>query len=666
MYYAAQRLLHYGLMWGGALGLLLAGAAGLWAADAGAETTPAPSSRASLERVEQTSPTSTFSGLTGLIRVPTADVIPEGDLRYTITPSPSDDESPMPGGASQDALTFGLVRNTELTASLGEAQFGHDIIVAAKLSLANETARRPGIALGVLDLRRTNLDLSPTYFAVASKQLAGGRATATVGLASGEHSGLLAGLSLRPVPWFELQGEYDTDRFNYGAAVHLGSRFAARVAKVDVGTAYTFSYQFPLAYPKAPPRPAATAELGPPAQSADRPATSLVQDELVRLGLENVQVQIQPIGSARTLLVTCDNREYTLNDYDAVNAVLPVAARLASPDVEKVAVRVQKRGLATAEFTAPLAVYRQFARGEITARELCAQVKVERLPVRHATDVVTSPTEVANPPWRRLDLTLRPSLMTEIGTETTTLTTGWSLEPGASVQLAKGIQLDARWKFPFAGPLVEEHKDSLITDEALVSWAARAGHRVLFQGLGGRFSDNTFQHWDGFGGEVAFSTGANGLFHVTAARLENDEIGTNTYAMADYLYQVPKSSLQVRVLGGKFLYADTGYGFDLIRYCRELEASVGLRHTGFDNVLEVRTVFPLSPRRQPQVPARVRARLANYFDYSTRSLLSERNFVSLAQRTGKELSIGPNLVDSLLNRNRLSSDSFMVYLQGSK
>ena len=657
------------LTWLSALaGLLLSAliAPGHVAADDEGAAAAAPTSRASLERVERASPSTTFTGVSGLIRVPEAGVIPEGDVRLSVTPAPSGGESPMPGGASNDAITLGIARNTELSISLGEARFGHDITVHGKIDLARETDNRPGVSVGVLDLRRTNLDLGPTYFAVASKHFAGGRGEATLGMAAGEHSGVLAGLSLRPVPWLELQGEYDTDRLNYGAALLLGDRFAARVANVDVGTAYTFSYQFPVAFPGAPAKPALGADLGPGTAEGERACTSLVQEELVRMGLENVQAEIRPLGSQRTLCVAFDNRRYTLNDYDAVAAVLPVAARLADPDVEQVVVRVQKRGLATADLVCPLEDYRQYARGEMTAREFASRVKVERMPGMHHTDVTTSPTGVANPPWLRMDLTLAPGLVTEAATETATLLTGWSLEPGAQVLLWKGLEAQARWRVPVAGPLVADRRGDVITDEALLAYAIRPGRGFIIQGLGGRFSDRTFQHWDGYGAEVAVPVGENGLFHATAVRLDNEELGTTNYAIADFWYQVPDSPLQVRVLGGQFLYEDQGWGVDLIRYDRELELALGVRHTGANDVMEVRVSFPLSPRRQPQAPGRVRARLADYWPYNSRSLLAERNYVFLAQRTGKELSIGPNLVSSFFNRNRLSAGGFMVYLQDRK
>ncbi len=626
----------------------------------------ASGSQAELERVPPPASGSTFSGVTGLIRVPTADVMPEGYLRATLTPSPSSTQSPMPGGASNNVLTMGFLRNAELGLSLGENQFGHDLIVNAKLSLAAETNRRPGLAVGALDLRRTNLDLGPTYFAVASKHLYDDRVEATLGVAAGEHSGLLAGLSLRPVPWFELQGEYDTDRFNYGAAVRWGSRFVARAAKVDVGTAYTLSYQFPVAYPQPSARPSPVADLGPLTAPADRAATGMIQEELVRMGLENVQVQIQPVSSVRTLCIAFDNRQFLLNDYDAVNAVLPVAARLAEPEVEQVAVRIHQRGLPVAEVVTPLDGYRRFARGELDAAGLASQVRVERLPGSHPADVRTSPTDVANRPWGRVDLTLEPGLRTEIGTETETLITGWSLEPGLETWSIRGMQLSARWKLPVAGPLTRGRRSDLLTDEALLAYAVRPGRRLLVQGLGGRFSDRTYQHWDGYGLEAAAPVGSQGILHLIAARLDNDEIGKNTYAIADYWHQIPHTNLLVRLLGGRFLYQDEGYGFDLIRHNRELDIAVGMRHTDFDNVLEVRTSFPLSPRRQPRTPSSVRLRLADHFEYNSRSLLSDRNFVSLAQRVGKELFVGPNLVDGFLNRNRLSSDSFMIYLRESR
>lgn len=623
-------------------------------------------SRAQLERVEKPADSATFTGISGLMRVPTTGMLGEGELRATVSPAPSLTESVMPGGVSNNALTFGLTRDAEISLSLGEAHFEHDFVAHAKYRLARETARRPSVALGALDLRRTKSPIDPTYFVVAGKHFAGERVEATLGLATGEHTGVLAGLSLRPVSWLELQGEYDTDRFNYGAALHLGHRFTARAANVDVGTAYTFSYQFPLAYPRTTVKPSATADLGPPAQQGTRPCTVLVQEELVRLGLENVQVQIQPVAAVRTMCVRFDNRQYTLNDYDAVTAALPVVARLADADVTQVAVRVQERGLAASEVICSLEDYRRWARGEISTREFAGGVTVQRLPQGHPTDVMTSPTDVVNAPWGRVDLTLAPGLSTEVGSETFTLAAGWWLEPGLSVQLARGLQANVRWKYPVAGPLMRGRKDEIITDEALVAYAIRPGRRVLVQGLGGRFSDRTFQHWDGYGAEIAVPAGQHALVRLLAARLDNDELGKNNYAVADVWYQVPHSSLHVRVLGGRFLYQDEGWGVDLMRYNREVEAGFGLRHTEVDNVIEVRTTFPLSPRRQPRVPARVRPRLDDYFHYSLRSLLGVRNPLALARRTAEELAVTPNLVDSFFNRDRLSSDSFMIYLAGGK
>ena len=641
----------------------------LWAGQtaAGADgAAAAPASQATLERLDTPSPSTTFTGISGLIRVPNADVMPAGDLRYTLNPATPGPLSPMPGGDSHDALTLGMAPNTEIaiSRSLYLTNLGHDYLVHGKYKVLQETANRPSVAVGVLDLERNGPPTPPSYFAVASKHFLTNRVEATLGLTEGEAHGVEAGVSYRPISWLDLQGEYDTRHFNYGAGLALGDRFFARVAKVDVGTAYTLAYQFPLAYPGVPAPPTPQAPLGPPAQPAAAASTDLIQQELARLGLENVQAQIQPVNGLRTMMVEFDNREYTLDDYDAVLAALPVVARLADADVQQAAVRVEKRGLVVAEVLSPLDDYRRFARGEITAQQFAPKVTVQRLPAVHPAEMVTSPTDVANKPWGRLDLTLAPDLMTQVTTRTAVTRYGWSLEPGAQCLLMKGVQADFRWQFPFAGSLDKGHDDRVITDEALVTIAAPLAHRVMVQGLGGRFSDHTFQHWDGFGGEAAMTAGPEGLLHLTVAQLQNDQLGTNIYALGEYWQEIPSWNLQVRAFGGRFLYQDEGGGVDLIRYSREVELTFDLRRAGGSTRMGVGVSFPLSPRRQDQVPTHVRLRPADRFDCGAMVLSGATNLDLVASQKAEELTIGPNLVDAFFNRDRLSTAGFAHYLRG--
>jgi len=334
--------------------------------------------------------------------------------------------------------------------------------------------------------------------------------------------------------------------------------------------------------------------------------------------------------------------------------------------VDEVAVRLQRRGLATAEVRCPLNVYRRWVRGETTAREFAAQVQVEPLPASVRPEVSTSPTEVANRPWLHADVMLSPYLFTEVGTEEATLVTGWLLQPQVSVPLARGLQADARWKYPVSGSLVRGREKRLYTDEALLSYAVQPVRGCVVQVLGGRFSDHSFQEWDGFGAELAAPLGRDGLAHVLIARLDNDELGKTTYAIADYWHQIPRWNVQIRALGGQFLFEDNGWGLDLIRYLGEVQLAAGYRRTGADALAELRASLPLGPRRQPHRPGAVRLRLADTFDYRVRSILGDRNFVAMAQRVAKELSVTPNLVDTFFNRDRFSSGFFMIYLAGRR
>ena len=588
--------------------------------------------------------TATVAGATGLIRVPSADVVGDGEMRITWTPPPSDRESPGMGGSSTYSMTVGMLPRSELTFAMGEAEFAHDMTFAAKLQLREQSGGRPALAVGVVDMKRTGFADRPTGYVVATKRMSDDRLALSLGGAIGESSGVMAGVGYRLTPALELQAEYDTRGVNVGVAARLGKRLWLRAAAVDVGTAITAAYQLPLGHSYKPPR--RLAGVGP-SELALQPAADAVQRDLVALGLENVVVAIEEADEQR-LVVAYENRRFTLNELDALSQVLRVAARRAPASVAGVVLIARRLGLSAIEVKTAASVYRSYARGEITRDAFASQLGVSLLPAGRTCGELLATTSVANRSYGHADVTVSPSLRSIIGTETTTLQLGWYARPQMSVPFGRGLLAEGRWSYPVCGPLVREQPQKLTTERAVLAYACRPMSGWLAQMQVGRFPTDR----EGVAVEVIRPHGGRGLWHGTWAALDRQGQAQRPYFVGEYRYLVPRWDTQVRAYAGRFLDEDSGWGLDVVRYFDEVQFGIGVRDTTISRTGEVRLVVPLGPRRQPRCPSTIRVCTPDFFDHRTRSVISGKNYVHLATSTGNELNLGWDLVDDVLNRGR--------------
>jgi hypothetical protein len=184
-----------------------------------------------------------INGSTGLIDIPSADVLREGEFSlgyYHL----------KDGGVG--ILNANVAPNLEL----GVAGFRYDRqdnknYVNAKFSLAPETVFTPGLAIGIEDIGNTD---KRSVYAVASKALPFGFRM-HLGTGSGRYNGVFAGLekTLNPVrvitgnntfPATTLIAEYDGKHMNYGARMSItpGLKLDAgwRNHNGYVGMSYTY------------------------------------------------------------------------------------------------------------------------------------------------------------------------------------------------------------------------------------------------------------------------------------------------------------------------------------------------------------------------------------------------------------------------------------------
>ena len=592
--------------------------------------------------------TPTVYGLTGLIRTPTADTIGDDAMRLTYT-EPPERVSPSFGGRTTYSFNVEIHPGIEFGFAVGEKQLKRDMSVNAKFRVVDAKPGSPAIAVGVVDAGRN--DQNATGFVVATQKMPGDRLSLTLGGAVGARSGVLGGLSYRMGSVLELQGEYDTDRFNYGVAARLARGLWVRAADLDVGTVYTASYELPLTDSQR--RSRILDDVGP-SQLEPQEALKTIQRELSDLGMEDVGVALQEQPDGQQLVVSYENRRFTLNELDGLAAALPIAAKFAPASVSAIELRIKRLGITTASITTSADVYRGYARGQTSGEDFARQLKTSLLPRRRARKHTVAATGATRPSYGHADLMLGLGLDAQLATEATMLSLGWWLRPELVVPIGRGLQADVRWAYPIAGPLVRDERNRFNTQRAVLAYAFQPVNGYLAQVVAGRFPTER----EGFIVEVAKPHGSRGMFRGVWGDLDNKRAGAvqGPYYTVEYTRVLPGSDTQLRFVSGRFLDNDRGFGLDVTRRFGETQVGLGLRSTGIAERAEMRIVMPLTSRRQAKAPSTIRLRTADRFEYNVRSSLASINYVYLAELTANELLIGPDLIQGFLNQNRLVSD----------
>ena len=195
-------------------------------------------------------PAPTFEGPTGLIFVPTADVIGMGEFNV--------------GGALAQlegvdanwiSANVGLLPQLEVGATRMKPEGGDaETMVNAKFRLAQPTLTATTISVGAIDITD---QVDRSLYAVLSHDLSvvtmlGGEDFTNprvhVGIGGGQLNGLFAGAQITYDDKVELMAEYDTEDINLGARLLLSKTFKATVAALNgfsdfgVGAAFTSAW----------------------------------------------------------------------------------------------------------------------------------------------------------------------------------------------------------------------------------------------------------------------------------------------------------------------------------------------------------------------------------------------------------------------------------------
>jgi len=358
------------------------------------------------------------------------------------------------------------------------------------------------------------------------------------------------------------------------------------------------------------------------------------------------------VGDNIELTAAYDDRCFTVNQLDSLPDVLRTMAENAPANTVALIAKVRRRSLVMAEYRIPLETYRRFASGQAAPEELRDAADITLIPATGEMRGPEQTTAVENTSFGHVDVVLSPGLRTILGTETGAFKIGVLGQAEVIAPLSRGLQAQARWTYPLGGELVIDEPRTPRVERSLISYAFSPRPRWLVQVIAGKFTQA-----DGVVVEALRPLNDLSLVRLIAGKLSYDRLDDRLYLLGEYWYFLPKWRTQIRVVGGRFLSADTGVGVDLIRSFGAVEVSIGVRETSASRLVQLTVSMPLSPRKQPQAPSRVRVRLDDYVDHSMRSIIEGLNYLYLENVTARELTLGPDLRNTYLNRFRLAPGS---------
>lgn len=169
----------------------------------------------------------TVGGPTGLIQVPTADILAPGEISLAYHRT---------ANQGVGSLTYGIIDKLEAGLLIRDRR--SDIGFHLKANLVAETRNMPGISVGLKD---------ESYYMVVSKRLPGVGVRGHIGVGTGEIDGLFLGISklVNPVtvnsgssdigiPTTILAAEYAGGGFNVGAEILMTPQFRLKLAAEDM------------------------------------------------------------------------------------------------------------------------------------------------------------------------------------------------------------------------------------------------------------------------------------------------------------------------------------------------------------------------------------------------------------------------------------------------
>ena len=601
-----------------------------------------------------------LSGLTSLIHVPTAGILPVGvaDLTFdnAITRRFGQNVFYQRNGFLSIGLlprltvmARGVVARDSVRLGIPSIRGGRyekrDLSIGAQFLLFEEVSWAPSVAIGMVDPKTGSAAVNFTgYFLVASKSLFG-RSRLTAGYGWGpkaEADGVFGGLEVRLGAWATGMGEYDGDSWNGGLRLTPLAGVADRIGfhpRIDIvqrqgeGTSYAIGARIALGgSPERLRRRPAITRAENPVRASTNPsdptwAATVTTAELGEIGFEDVLVSFEGSPGEETLAVEYENRRFRGNEWDALGIVMGVASRNAHGSVRHVRVTIRRVNVPVLTVTTELEAFRAFIDGTLSERDFAAQLHFGASPnARSGNEGVRAHSSAF-----KVDVFLRPglqsTLLTEFGVADARL---WFL-PDMYLRLGRGfvlngrVAVDAGQTGGFLTPLFEDLTGRLLLHKVLPLRIGSASVSGLTQFSGGMFSEGAY----GIANQVdmSLSGGRVSLGSTLAAFGPSLREIDSGVALGNIRVRYPEWDLTARLDAGLFRRGDGGAAVELSRFFGESEIGFFSKFTNFGSAAGIRVSVPLSPKRELR-PSRLRPRLPDVFSHSKQITILDPSGVS--------------------------------------
>ncbi len=545
-------------------------------------------------------------GGTGLLEVPTARVLGDGEIRFGY--AQANPYKWYAGGMGVFSWLEVSGRYTEISnisSGLG-SDFGanKDKAVDLKLQILPESKRFPALALGLHDIHGTRL--FDAQYLVLSRQifplditlgLGRGRLNGAFPSNLGDEVGFFGGIELAITRRFHVLAEYNPIEYEdddgpargvpegADSPVNFGMRMKIFTG-IDLGLSWqrgdTFSFmvhaQAPLGEPlmpkKADPPKWTDVDRRPFAERNPQMMIEEICKALDEAGFHHIMVSTD----RKSLTAQFENNKY-LSNQKAVGRVLRILLFYSPSDTHRLNVIVRKRGIPILQISVKPEIFEKFLFGEISKASFSNHLEIQMA----ETHWDTEPGYMfeLEKPWPDYRVGIKPSLELYFNDPSGVLKARAGIKPHMESVLWKGAAAIARYDIPFYSnirssnvPLPDAvRSDSWLYldrdysfDRLLLDQVFRLSKRTFVR-ISGGYLENMYA---GAGGEVLMFLGKGGFaLGVEADWVKKREPGTQFELLdveahtllGNIYYRIPKTDITFQAQYGRFLAGDKGWMF---------------------------------------------------------------------------------------------------------
>ena len=617
---------------------------------------------------------SSFQGYTGIINIPTAEVIQDGKIELQISNQvdaarirDTRDEYK----AQHYFINFGFLPNLEITGRLANIEhkvppsnydfLDRDLSASLKYQIPLYHEYLPKIAVGIQDIQGN--DRYNAKYIVATKQYAFFRGTVGYGFDSLRLDGLFAGAELKANDWFYLLSEYDSKEAHLGIKLGTPEEFfdfgevsllaktnlndendkfsIALNLKINLGIKHHNRQIYEQSTDKTIYLPDTIDKSSHTANSIE-----LLKEKLVNFGFENIDIT----DTQTKIYVAYENNIFDHNEIDALGAVLGYMIELDLP-YQAFEIVIKKSNLKVKKVIGDLDKYKIFIK-ELSTRSMTE--------FKHSLRVNTNFSDVnlkvknANSSYFKTRVEIGAGLKSFVATEVSVFDYILSARPYIHWNLYKGLDFGILADLPLYRS--KEFKDTGVFrnyDEGNKLESVMLHYSSIFGSFINVLSPGIYDDEIGGFNNISYTLD-NHTFRLKLGYLKDkDTKETHNITLGTYGYYSPNYDAYIELTGGKYYNQDNGFDLQVKRYFGETLIKLFYQNTT-DEYVGIGVELPLTPRRAANTPY-VQFKGQNDFLYQLRSVVRSddgQNFVKPggARNPNTEFEIE----DKFLNRNRLT------------